>query len=80
MGLSKFSETLPPIILYFSGDIGLCIEVPVVCRCPFPLLRLFDNRSKLRSLHGFVTVDLLDNFMNILKLFLRVESYFTKSL
>ncbi len=84
VGMSKFPVILKLIILHFSPNIGdesLCTEVPVVrCRRRFPLLRLFDNRSHLRSLQGLVMVDLLDNFMNILKLFLAVESDFTKLL
>ncbi len=42
-----------------------------------PLLCLFDNHSHLHYRQGFVTVNLLDNFLNILKLFLVVESDFT---
>ncbi len=65
--LSEFPATLTPIILHFVNYIGdekHCMEAPVACSSlrRFPLLRLFGNR------HGLVTVDLLDNFMNILKL------------
>jgi hypothetical protein len=60
---------LPLVNLHFGGNSGnesLCTEVTLVrhrCR-RFPLLCLFDNRSKLCS-----TVDLLDNFLHFLKLF-----------
>ncbi len=45
MGLSKFPDSLPSIILHSSSNIGngsLCIEVPLIwCRlCWFPLIHL----------------------------------------
>jgi hypothetical protein len=52
----------------------------VVCRRRFLLLCLFDNHSHLHSLHSLATVGLLDNFKNIPKILLAVESDFTKSL
>jgi hypothetical protein len=64
--------SFPLVILHFGSDVGdgsLCIVVPLVCCCQFPLLRLFDNCSHLRSHQGLVTVDLHDNFLNILKVF-----------
>jgi hypothetical protein len=36
MGLSEFPDTLPSVILHFSGDIGdgsLCIQEPLIRRC-----------------------------------------------
>ncbi len=72
-----------PVILHFSGNIGdesLCTEVPLVRRHRFPLLCLFDNCLQLRSHQSLVTVDLLDTFLNILKLFMALERDFTKSL
>ncbi len=67
-----------PVILCFGGDISdgsLCIEVSLVLcwNRQFPLLHLCSRQ-------GLVTVDLLDNFLNILKLFRALESNFTKSL
>ncbi len=81
MGLSEFPVILLPVILHFSGDIGngtLCVKVPLIrCSCCFPLLPLLILRILI---HGFVTVGLLDNFLNFLTLFLAVVSDFTKSL
>ncbi len=56
------------------GASGLLPLLPISSPSPF------DNRSQLRSFYGLVTADLFDNFMNILKLFMGVESDFTKSL
>jgi hypothetical protein len=76
--------SFPPVILHFGSDISdesLCTELPLVrYRCRFPLLRLFSNRSNLCSFKGLVTLKIFDNFLNILKLFVAVESDFTKSL
>jgi hypothetical protein len=72
-----------PVILHFGGDISygsLCIEVPLGRHHRFPLLCLFDTQSHQHSRQGLVMEDFLDNFLNILKLFLAVESNFTKSL
>jgi hypothetical protein len=58
----------------FGSDISfesLCKELSLVCCRWFPLLHLLDNRANLRSRKGLVTVNLLDNFLNILKLFMR---------
>ncbi len=58
------------------GDGHLCVEVPpVYCRrCWFPLLCLSDNCLHQRSGQGLVTVDILDNFLNFIKLFLALAS------
>jgi hypothetical protein len=79
MSLSEFL----PVILHFGGSIGdesLYTEVPLVRRRRFPLLCIFDNCLQLRSHQSLVMVDLLDNFLNILKILMAVESDFTKSL
>jgi hypothetical protein len=73
-----------PVILNFGGDTGdesvhrgaSSLLPPQPISSPSP----FDNCSPLRSFEGLVTADLLDNFLNILKLFMGVESDFTKSL
>jgi hypothetical protein len=45
VGLSEFHDTVPPVILYFGGDIGdrsMCVEISLICscHCQFLLLRL----------------------------------------
>ncbi len=79
LSLSEFSA----VILRFGGDIGdesHYKEVFLVRRQRFLLLRLFDNCSNRRSRQGLVRMDLLDNFQNILKLLMVMESDFMKSL
>ncbi len=74
MSLSKFPDILLPVILHFGNDISNrrhCIEVPLVCHCRF---------SHLYSRQSLVSVDILDNFLNLLKLFLAVVSDPMKSL
>jgi hypothetical protein len=48
-------------------------------KCLFPPPSPFDNRLYLHTHQGLVMVELLENFLNILKLFLAVASDFTKS-
>jgi hypothetical protein len=70
MDLSKFLDTLSPVILYFGGDIvngSLCGGSPL------------DKRLYLHSHQDIVMVDLLENFLNPLKLYLTVARNFTKS-
>ncbi len=44
--------------------------MPLVCHCHrFPLFHLYDNPIHLCSLQGLVAVELLDNFLNLLKAF-----------
>jgi hypothetical protein len=43
MGLSEFPDTLSPVILNFGGHIGdgsLCLEISLIRRRAFSLLRL----------------------------------------
>ncbi len=79
MSLSKFLDILLPVVLHFGGGVGdchICIEVTLFClHCrQFPLLCLLIIAHICISCKGLVTVDLPDNFLNILKLFLVVES------
>jgi hypothetical protein len=67
----KFPDSLPLVILHFSGNIingSLCIEVPWISHSRFSPLH-FDNCLYLRSLQFFVTIDLIDNFLKLLKAF-----------
>jgi hypothetical protein len=82
MGLSKFPDILSWVILHFGGyidDRGLCVRISLIgrCRCRF-LCFTFDKRLYLHSRQGLVMVDLLDNFLNPLKLFMALASDFTK--
>ena len=84
MGLSEFPDILSPVILQFGGHIGdgsLCVKISLIGggRRRF-LYFAFDKRLKLHSRQGLVMVDLLDNFLNPLKLFMGLASDFTKSL
>jgi hypothetical protein len=81
MGLSKFRDTLSPVILHFGGEIGdgsPCGEISLSADIISPTSP-FDKRLYLHSRQGFIIVDLLDNFLNPLKLFWAVASNFTKS-
>ncbi len=78
MGLSKFPDTLSPVILRFAGNIGngsLCSEISLICRCRRFSYFAFDKHLFLHSRHGPVMVDLLKNFLNPLKLFPAVERF-----
>jgi hypothetical protein len=85
MGLSEVPDILSPVILHLgghNGDGSLCDEISLICRrrrC-FLLLSLPKKCLYLRSRQGLVRVDLLDNFLNPLKLFMDLASDFTKSL
>jgi hypothetical protein len=48
--------------------------VPLVHHRQFCLFCLFDNRLHLRSLQDLVVIGILENFLNLLKLFLAVAS------
>jgi hypothetical protein len=70
----SFPDILLPVIFYFGGDGSLCIGD---FSDPLPLLLVstplpFDNRLYLRSYQGLFMIDLLDNTLNLLKLFLTV--------
>jgi hypothetical protein len=82
MGLSEFPDILSPVILHFGGHIGdrgLCVKISLVGRRRI-LYFAFDKRLYLHSRQGLVMVDLLDNFLNPLKLFMALASDFKKSL
>jgi hypothetical protein len=79
MVLSEFPNTPSKVILHFGGQIGdrsICGEISLL---PFvsPTL-LFDEPLFLHSHQSLVMVNLLDNFLNPLKLFWAVASNFTK--
>jgi hypothetical protein len=84
MALSEFHDTLLPVVLHFSSNIGnesLCGEISLIpAVAASSPTSPFGNILKLHSCQGFVMVYLHDNFLNILKLFLAVSSDFTKSL
>jgi hypothetical protein len=84
MALIEFHDTLLPVVLDFSGNIGnesLCGEIsPIPAVAASSPTSPFDNLLKMHSPQGFVTVDLHNNFLNILKIFLAVANDFTKSL
>ncbi len=74
MGLSEFPDTLPPVILHFGGDIGdgsLCVQGPLIRRRRRRVLphSPLGNHLYVHSHQDLVMVDLLDNFLNPLKLF-----------
>jgi hypothetical protein len=72
MGLSEFPDTLSSVILHFGSDINDrsgCGNISLICRRRF-FTSPFDKRLYLYSRHGLVMVDLLNNFLNPLKLFL----------
>jgi hypothetical protein len=84
MGLSEFPDTLPLVIFHFGGDIGdgkplhsgiSDSSPPPTVSPPSP----FENCLYVHSHQGLVLVDLLDNFLNPLKLFLAVTNDFPKS-
>jgi hypothetical protein len=82
MGLSEFPDILSTVILHFSGHIGdrgLCVKISLIGRrrCCF-LYFDFDKPLYLHSRQGLVLVDLLDNFLNPLKLFMALASDFMK--
>ncbi len=74
--LRKFPDSLLPVILHFysNGTSALMCFLSAAATAGFSLLCLFDNRLHLHSLQGFVAVDLLDIFLNLLKLFLAVAT------
>ncbi len=83
-GLREFPDILLPVILQFGGHISdgsLCVKISLIGggRRRF-LYFAFDKRFKHHSRQGLVMVDLLDNFLNPLKLFMALASDFTKSL
>jgi hypothetical protein len=83
MGLSEFPDILSSVILHFGGHIGdgsLCNEISLIrlCRLRFFYFLYRKKRLYLHSHQGLVMVDLLDNFLNPLKLFLALASDFTK--
>jgi hypothetical protein len=69
MGQNKFPDSLPPVILHFDSDISdgiICNEtslIPRRCR-QVPLLCLL-----IITYIGVGTIDLLDNFLKLLKAF-----------
>jgi hypothetical protein len=75
-----------PVILQFGGHIAnenLCVEISLIGRRRRRFLYFaFDKRLYLHSHQGLVMVQrpYLNNFLNPLKLFLALESDFTKSL
>ncbi len=79
-----FHLLLSPVILQFGGHIGdgsLCVKISLIGGGSRRFLYFaFDKRPKLHSLQGLIIVDLLDNFLNPLKLFMGLASDFTKSL
>jgi hypothetical protein len=81
-GLSKFPDVLLPVILQFGGHIGdgsLCVKISLIGRRRRRFLYFaFDKRLYLHSRQGLFMVDLLDNFLNPLKLFMALASDFTK--
>ncbi len=77
-----FPDILSPVILQFGGYIGdgsLFVKISLIGggRHRFVYFA-FDKRLKLHSRQGLVMVDLLDNFLNPLKLFTALASDFTK--
>jgi hypothetical protein len=80
MGLSEFPDILSLVILHFCGHIGdrgLCVQISLISRRRI-LYFAFDKRLYLHSRQGLVMVDLLDNFLNPLKLFMALASDFMK--
>jgi hypothetical protein len=85
MGLREFPDILSPVILQFSGHIGdesRCVEISLIRhrRRHFLYVAFRKNAFLLHSRQGLVMIELLDNFLNPLKLFLALESDFGKSL
>jgi hypothetical protein len=85
MGLREFPDILLPIILQFGdhiGDASRYVEISLIRhrRRRFLYFAFRKNAFILHSRQGLVMVDLLDNFLNLLKLFLALESDFAKSL
>jgi hypothetical protein len=82
MGLSEFPDIFSSVILHFGshiGDRGLCVRISLIGRRRRRFLRFaFDKRLYLHSRQGLVMVDLLDNFLNPLKLFMALASDSTK--
>ncbi len=79
MGLREFPDILSLVILHF-GDASRCVEISLIrhrCRLYFVLRK---NAFLLHSRQSLVMIDLLDNFLNPLKLFLALESDFGKLL
>jgi hypothetical protein len=74
MGLREFSDMLSPVILQFGGHIGnasRCVEISLIRhrrRC-FLYFAFRKNAFILHSCQGLVMVDLLDYYLNPLKLF-----------
>ncbi len=82
MGLSKFADALLPVILHFGSKIGdgsLAVRFLLTAGA-ISFTSPFDKRSYLHSCQGLVMIDCLNDFLNPLKLFVAVESDFTKSL
>ncbi len=80
MGLSKFPDTLSPVILPAALSAMGALVVRFLWSAAVSFPSPFDKRLSLHSHEGLVMVDLLNNFLNPLKLFLAKESNFTKSL
>jgi hypothetical protein len=84
MGLSEFPDALSPVTLHFGDNIGnesFCVEMSLIRHSQFPLLRPPSyHRLYLHSRQDLVMVDLFNNFLNLLKLFLTVASDCMKSL
>jgi hypothetical protein len=85
MGLREFPDILSPVILQFGGHIGdasRCVEISLIRhRCHrFLYFDFRKNAFLLHSRQGLVMIDLLDNFLNPLKLFLALEGDFGKSI
>jgi hypothetical protein len=84
MGLREFPDTLLSVILHFGPDIGdgsLRVQGPLIRRHRrwFRLIRHLKNHLHVHSHQGLVMVDLPDNFLNPLKLFLAITNDFLKS-
>ncbi len=72
MGLSEISDALSPDIFHLGGDISNAFVMrfsvppsPLPGSAPSPI----DNHLYLCSLQGLVIIDLLDNFLKLLKAF-----------
>jgi hypothetical protein len=68
MGLSEFPDTLLPVILHFGGAIGDQSSSAMIRR-PVSFTSPFAKHLYLHSRQGLVMLDLLNNFLNLLKLF-----------
>jgi hypothetical protein len=82
MGLSEFPDILLLVILHFGSHIsdrGLCVKISLIGRCRRRFLYFaFDKWLYLHSRQGLVMVDLLDNVLNPLRLFMALASDFMK--